>query len=63
MRFSLDTKLVLLGSVMLWGIGFLTYFLAGYIAGGGQDGIGFGTSSGDSDFPLRQRQDCRFHHS
>ncbi|MDE2940452.1 MAG: hypothetical protein OXR67_16275 [Chloroflexota bacterium] len=49
-RFSLDTKLVLIGSVLLWGIGFLTYFLAGFIAVGGQDSIGFGHQAGTAIF-------------
>lgn len=49
-RFSLDTKLVLLGSVLLWGIGFLAYFLAGYIAAGSQDGSGFGQQFGTAIF-------------
>ncbi len=49
-RFSLDTKLVLLGSVLLWGTGFLTYFLAGFIAAGGQDGVSFGHQAGTAIF-------------
>ncbi len=49
-RFSLDTKLVLLGSIFLWGLGFFTYFLASYIASGGQDGIDFGQQAGTAIF-------------
>ena len=49
-RLSLDTKLVLLGSVLLWAIGFLTYFLAGYVAAGGQDGNGVGQQIGTAVF-------------
>ena len=49
-RLSLDTKLVLLGSILLWVTGFLTYFLAGYIAAGGQDGNGLGQQAGTAIF-------------
>ena len=47
---SLDTKLVLLGSYFLWAIGFSAYFLAGYVAGGGEAGNGFLEQVGEAIF-------------
>jgi trk system potassium uptake protein TrkH len=49
-RLSLDTKLVLLGSILLWAIGFFAYFLAGYVAGGSQDDNGLGHQVGAAIF-------------
>ena len=49
-RLSVDTKLVLLGSALLWGIGFLAYFLAGYVTSGSQEGNGIGQQLGEAVF-------------
>ncbi len=49
-RFSLDTKLVLLGSASLWGLGFAAYFLAGYITADSQDVSGLGRRMGEAVF-------------
>ncbi len=49
-RFSLDTKLVLIGSLALWIIGFAAYFLAGYVSVGQQGDTSIGRQIGDSLF-------------
>ena len=49
-RFSLDTKLVLLGSGILWSLGIGAYFLAGFVAVGGQDESGLGQRFGEAVF-------------
>lgn len=49
-RFSLDTKLVLIGSVALWVLGFGAYFLASYLSVGNQDDLSLLSRSGEALF-------------
>lgn len=49
-RFSLDTKLVLIGSVALWILGFGAYFLASYLSVESQSDISLFSRSGEALF-------------
>lgn len=49
-RLSLDTKLVLMGSALLWALGFGAYFIAGFVAVGGQEGNGIAQRIGEAIF-------------
>ncbi len=49
-RLSLDTKLVLVGSILLWTVGIAAYFFAGFIAVGGQEIGGIGQRIGEAVF-------------
>ena len=49
-RLSLDTKLVLIGSLVLWLIGFAAYFLADYIAMSGDGALSLYQRAGEALF-------------
>ena len=49
-RFSLDTKLVLIGSLVLWIIGFAVYFLAGFVSTDDQSDLSIFQRGGEALF-------------